>query len=214
MRILTTVFALLCLGACAGSRTADLDIGEDSYFVARLPAASIVAPGRIQFIMARLNPETGRATDWEYDIPRDEGGKRWHVIAVSPGDYVIMSVGVNQGSATWSVCHAAATYRYSIGENEAVYLGEIDPARNILELSRQVVAERQTRASAGSFLFVHQNISTPGVPNGAPSTGELAAAQAALSAREQEAPTNMQWRAGAPAAFSNAEGLRLVTCGG
>lgn len=215
MRTLVAIFAsLLCLSACAGTRTADLDIGEHSYFVARLPTSSAVAPGRVQFIMARLDPETGRATDWEYDIPRDEGGKRWHVIAVSPGDYVVMSVGVAQGSATWSVCHASATYRYTIGENEAIYLGEIDPSRNMLELGRQVAAEGRTRASAGSFLFVHQNISAPGIPSTQPSAEELASAQAALFARKPDAPTGMQWRAGAAATFSNPEGLRLVTCGG
>ncbi|MBL8542961.1 MAG: hypothetical protein JNJ63_04070 [Hyphomonadaceae bacterium] len=164
--------------------------------------------------MARLDPETGRATDWEYDIPPDEGGKRWHVIAVSPGDYVIMSVGVAQRSATWSVCNASETYRYRIAENEAVYLGEIDPTRNLLELSRQVAAEGRTRAAAGAFLFVHQNISAPGVPNEAPSEQELASAQAALLARKPEAPSNINWRQGAPATFSNPDGLRLVSCGG
>lgn len=205
--------ALFALSACAGTRTADLDIGENSYFVARLPAANPIAPGHIRFVMARLDGD--RATDWEYDIPSDAGGgKRWHMIAVSPGDYVIMSLGVFQGAATWSVCYGSATYRYSIGENEAVYLGDIDPTVSLVELGRQVRLEGQARATTGEFSFVHQNISAPGVGMSPPSAEETENALTALRERHRNAPANMTWRGPSPATFRRTEGPAMVSCGG
>lgn len=213
MRLFATLLALVLLSSCAGTRTADLDIGENSYFVARLPAAHPAAFGEIRFVMARL--DQGRATDWEYDIPSDAGsGKKWHMIAVAPGDYVIMALGVFQGGATWSVCYDASTYRYTIGENEAIYLGDIDPTRNLVELSQQVGAEGQARASIGEFSFVHRNISPPDIAASPASQADVQQARTALIGRHPRAPTNMAWRAPTQATFGNARGPAMVSCGG
>jgi hypothetical protein len=205
----------LALQACAGTRTADLDIGEHSYFLVDVPPQT-AAFGQVRLVMARYDRATNTASDWEYDIPRSDGsGTQWHAIAVSPGEYVLLSLGVFQRRATWSACFGEATYSYSIGENEIVYLGTLDANPSLQMLDQQVEAEGRTRASTGQFRFVHQNIPRPSVVLEQPSADALARAQDTFKSRYPDKQLPMRWRPPTPATFATApNALRMVNCGG
>lgn len=211
------VFVLLALAlqACAGTRTADLDIGEHSYFFVDIPPQTS-AFGQTRFVMARYDRATRVASDWEYDIPRsDSSGTQWHAIAVSPGEYVLLSLGVFQGGATWSVCFGEATYRYTIGENEIVYLGTLDANPSLQVLNRQIEAEGRSTASTGQFRFAHENIPAPSVALNEPSADALERARQAFAIRHSDQQLPLRWEAPTPATFATSPSApRMVSCGG
>jgi hypothetical protein len=205
----------LVLASCAGSRTADLDVGEHSFLIVH-ERAQMSASGKTMFFMGRYNTETRVASDYEWDVPKlEKDGSRWHLIRVSPGDYVILGMGVARG-AMWAVCYGNATYSYHIGENQALYVGEIDPEPSFEDLSRQTVLEAKSEVPAGTWVFVHENIRAPDVKRAVENAEALTSAQTALLKRFPSTPFKVQWAEPQSATFTSGSKnpLKMVSCGG
>jgi len=121
------------------------------------------ARDKTMLFLAGFDRAMGTAMDYEYEDPRlQPDGSRWHLIRVSPGEYVFLGLLlVQSGGGAWGACYGDDTHGYRIGANEALFIGEIDPVPSVDELTRQVVLEEKTKTQLGQQVYVHDNVRVP-----------------------------------------------------
>ncbi|NEX94475.1 hypothetical protein [Caulobacter sp. 17J65-9] len=92
----------------------------------------------------RIDPNSGWPKPEALGSWREVNGRRWHVVKVKPGDYVIAGMALSQSIG----CLNASTVRFSVTGGQVLYLGALD-ARGAVEQ-----AARRAPQGGGQLTYV------------------------------------------------------------